>query len=374
MPCIERSHSWEGSRHPWNRSFRCSKDFFYSLVRDKKMKWISKILGRKDDQSPSDPIIAKCTSFAQKFQITITDQEWKHVISNRDKIAKSPLGGAYVHKDVLHVLCFLCLFDGLFEAGVKLLDTGNTNEAENSLGKTRRLLPWPTVLFSLGLVYARSGKIKAATDIWNEVLESFELRSSLLSAIVPATLPDRDNFIAMTANRIDTTGHYTLGLTNLGELKDNIMSKLARTKLLMHMDFKCNCCGKTLSRPYSVDPVHSDIYTRPWYIDDQGLEHLVVVCLECGTIHDCSGSILKGLFTFGHNPVTIHDSINLIELVTINDSINPMELGIMIMEHCKHPEIESREVAIRKLGIPEDIIDILLKRNILGPAFARRPG
>lgn len=190
------------------------------------MKWISKILGRKVEQRESDPIIDQCASFAQEFKIELTNHEWNHVLSNRGKLAESPLGGAYVHKDVFHALCFLCLFDGLFEAGVELLRTGDTDQAGNSLEKARKLLPWPTVLYSLGLVYARLGKLKAATEIWNKALEGFESRPSLLSASVPTTLPDRDNFIAMTGKRIDTTGSLSLGFTNLEELKDNISKRI----------------------------------------------------------------------------------------------------------------------------------------------------
>lgn len=190
------------------------------------MKWISKILDRKDAQRPSDPILDQCASFAREFQITLTDQEWNHVLSNRDKVAESPIGGAYVHKDVFHVLCFLCLFDGLFEAGVELLSTGEENEAANSLEKARRLLPWPTVLYSLGLAYAHLGKKAAAVEIWYKALEDFESRASLLSATVPIRLPDRDNFISMTAERIDTTSSLSLGFTNFGAVKDNISERL----------------------------------------------------------------------------------------------------------------------------------------------------
>ncbi|VAX33354.1 hypothetical protein MNBD_NITROSPIRAE02-1634 [hydrothermal vent metagenome] len=193
------------------------------------MKWISKILGRKDDLSPGDPTIDQCESFAEEFQITLTDKEWDHVLSERDRLAKSPLGGAYVHKDVFHTLCFLCLFDGLFESGVKLLRTGDIGQAGNSLEKARKLLPWPTVLYSLGLVYAHSGKLKAATEIWNKALEGFESRASLLSAIVPTTLPKRNNFIAINTKRIDATGSLSLGFTNLGELKDNVSNRIEET-------------------------------------------------------------------------------------------------------------------------------------------------
>ncbi|MCP3676637.1 MAG: hypothetical protein GY721_03310 [Deltaproteobacteria bacterium] len=179
-------------------------------------------MSRKDDQMPSDPIIDQCVSFTQEFQITLAEKEWSNILSERDNLEESPLGGAYVHKDVLYVLCFLCLFDGLFEAGVDLLRTGDNHQAGNSLEKAKKLLPWPTVLYSLGFGYARLGDTESATRFWNEALESFEARISLLSVIVPSSFPDRDNFIAMTAKRIDTTSSLLLDFPSIVELKDKI--------------------------------------------------------------------------------------------------------------------------------------------------------
>jgi hypothetical protein len=43
----------------------------------------------------------------------------------------------------------------------------------------------------------------------------------------------------------------------------------------------------------------------------------------------------------------------------------------MIQGKTQSPETDSREVAIRELGIPEDVIDVLLQRRILGRAFGR---
>lgn len=190
------------------------------------MNWISKFIGRKNVQHSSDPILDQCESFAQEFQITLTNQERNHLLSNRDKLAESHLGGTYVHKDVYHTLCFLCLFDSLYEAGVELLGTREEPEAANSFEKARRLLPWPTVLYSLGLAYAHFGEKTAAIETWNKALEDFELRASFLNPIVPAGLPDRDNFIAMTAEKIDTTGSLSLGFSNFGDVKKNISERL----------------------------------------------------------------------------------------------------------------------------------------------------
>jgi len=175
-----------------------------------------------DDQRRSDPIIDQCDSFAQEFQITLTDKEWKHVLSERDKLAESNLAGAHVHKDVYYTLCFLCLFDGLFEAGVELLRTNDYQKGINSLEKAKKLLPWPTVLYSLRLGYASSGNKEVATRLGNDTIKAFDSRISLLSSRLPTSLPNRDSFITMTAKRIDTTSSRFLGFTSIAELKDKV--------------------------------------------------------------------------------------------------------------------------------------------------------
>jgi tetratricopeptide (TPR) repeat protein len=107
-----------------------------------------------------------------------------------------------------------------------LLNSREEYKAITSLEKARKLLPWPTVLYSLGLAYAQLGKKAVAIEIWGKALEVFESRVNLLSTKVPPTLPDRDNFIAMSAERIDKTGSLSLGFTNFGAIKDNILERL----------------------------------------------------------------------------------------------------------------------------------------------------
>ena len=124
------------------------------------------------------------------------------------------------------------------------------------------------------------------------------------------------------------------------------------------MRFRCLTCDQTVSRPYDVDPIKGDLLGRPWYIDDAVLKHLAIVCLKCGTIHDCSGSLLRGLLSAFRTPMKVHDDIN------------PMELGMMIMAHTADPSTNSRRFAINELGIPEEVIDVLVARKLLGWAFA----
>lgn len=59
------------------------------------MKWVSKILGRKDDLSPGDPTIDQCESFAEEFQITLTDKEgimsYQSVIDLQNLLSGAPM-------------------------------------------------------------------------------------------------------------------------------------------------------------------------------------------------------------------------------------------------------------------------------------------
>jgi len=88
------------------------------------MSWFSRIFGSKaDEQHPSDPILSKCRSIEREYNLLIDEQEQKHLLVNRDKLAESSLRGLYVQPDVFHVLCFLCLYDALCETGVELLET-----------------------------------------------------------------------------------------------------------------------------------------------------------------------------------------------------------------------------------------------------------
>ena len=183
------------------------------------MKWLSKILGDRGEPA-ADPIIAKCQTIAQEYGLSFDEDEWSQVLSRRDELAASPLAGAFVHRDVLHVLCFLCLFEGLFEAGVKLLRIGAYQRAIDTLEKARKLLPWPTVLYALGMACAKSGDMEAATKLRKAALEGFETRSSRMTTIVPGSLPDRDRFIGMMAEKLDTTGSLTLGLSGMANLRD----------------------------------------------------------------------------------------------------------------------------------------------------------
>ena len=125
------------------------------------------------------------------------------------------------------------------------------------------------------------------------------------------------------------------------------------------MEFKCLTCQKTISKWYDVDHAEGDVLGRPWYIDEAGLKHLAIVCLHCGSIHDCSCPLLRGLLSAFRVPLKIHHDIN------------PMELGLMIMHSTRDPSTDLRAFAIHEVGIPEQVIDVLVARKLLGWAFER---
>jgi hypothetical protein len=108
-----------------------------------------------------------------------------------------------------------------------------------------------------------------------------------------------------------------------------------------------------------MDPVSGDVFGVPWYVDETGLRHVAIVYLNCGTIHDCSASLLRGLLSGFRSPWKVHHDMN------------PMELGTMLMAHISDPSTDSRAFAINELGIPEKVIDVLVARKLLGWAFAK---
>ena len=48
-----------------------------------------------------------------------------------------------------------------------------------------------------------------------------------------------------------------------------------------------------------------------------------------------------------------------------------MELGVEIMIRTPDPSANSRAFAINELGTPEEVVDILVARKLLGWAFAK---
>lgn len=120
----------------------------------------------------------------------------------------------------------------------------------------------------------------------------------------------------------------------------------------MRMRFQCKGCGRTLSQSYASDPSNGDVYARPWYSDDAGLAHLMIVCLSCGTVHDCSGSFLKGLLTLGRSPMKVH---GVIPLRTVIESVVTRMLS-------RTPA--SAAFSHGQPAIPDEVVNVLIKRGL----------
>ena len=55
------------------------------------------------------------------------------------------------------------------------------------------------------------------------------------------------------------------------------------------MGVKCDKCKGPLDKATGPE---TNVFFRPWYRDDQGINHSVWVCLKCGTVHDMIGPSL----------------------------------------------------------------------------------
>jgi len=73
------------------------------------------------------------------------------------------------------------------------------------------------------MAYDQLGEKEAVSGLRSVALEGFDARLSLLSVIVPASLPSRDEFIRMIAERLDTTGPLLLGFSDMEALRRELM-------------------------------------------------------------------------------------------------------------------------------------------------------
>jgi hypothetical protein len=126
------------------------------------------------------------------------------------------------------------------------------------------------------------------------------------------------------------------------------------------MKFKCRACNENVGISYDVDQTNGNLIGRPWYVDESGLNHLAIVCLKCGTIHDASGSTSRAFLTLFKSKLKVHGVIN------------PVQLSELVLDKVGREPALFRDTAIEYIGLPAPIIDALVERNILGKAFERK--
>lgn len=127
------------------------------------------------------------------------------------------------------------------------------------------------------------------------------------------------------------------------------------------MTIKCANCQQALSRSYDDDRKLANFIRRPWYRDRDRTAHMAIACLRCGTVHDCSESLLRTLTaTFTKQRLRVHRTIS------------PDGLVRAVMQRADNPDLEARDIVIKQLGIKPDVLDALVERELIGPAFTGR--
>jgi hypothetical protein len=127
----------------------------------------------------------------------------------------------------------------------------------------------------------------------------------------------------------------------------------------MVLSFICQGCGKKLRTSYDVDRERGDMRMTRWYRDETGLSHFAMACLLCGCIHDTSGSAARTLgLLMGRIPLKVHGFIRLADLIQkIEESATPMQIPRYLTA---------------TLGIPAEVVDILIERRLLPDAQGTR--
>jgi tetratricopeptide (TPR) repeat protein len=160
------------------------------------------------------------------MSLKLDTDEWSSIVRNHEVLASSSLGGTYVQKDVFKVLCYLCVYDGLYERSIELTQEGDHEGALLSLRKSMRLLSWPTAIYAFGLCCEKLGKKEEAMKHYNMVIQHYHERRILLSSVIPISTPSRDNLIELTEERLDRSGALLLGHSDIEELIRNAKEKV----------------------------------------------------------------------------------------------------------------------------------------------------
>lgn len=123
------------------------------------------------------------------------------------------------------------------------------------------------------------------------------------------------------------------------------------------MRYKCNFCVTSGDIGTITNQPKKFLLSR-WYRDDKGFNHEIIVCNNCGCIHDVQISFLKLLVSaFLGNPYRLISTINI------------MEFGMLIVEKMKEYDANARSVAFYEYGINEVVIDYLVNNKIIGNAY-----
>ena len=123
------------------------------------------------------------------------------------------------------------------------------------------------------------------------------------------------------------------------------------------MKFKCSDCNKNgnISTISNLKD-NTDFLVKQCYKDSAGLIHTLLICLNCGTFHDCKISFLKSLIKRPYSVQGILKNKVITEKVTLAREQN-IEKTI-------------NEYALEFMGIDNSTLDFLVERKLYPPSFS----
>jgi len=123
------------------------------------------------------------------------------------------------------------------------------------------------------------------------------------------------------------------------------------------MKFKCILCNKN----GVLGAYNTEMITFNYHKDNKGMNHTGIICLECGTIHDCLISYIKIIPT-------------LLRISHPYKIVNVEYLPVWLNEVAKYKQdlnLNCMESAVMAVGIPEHVIELLKGKVKLGECFEK---
>jgi hypothetical protein len=124
-----------------------------------------------------------------------------------------------------------------------------------------------------------------------------------------------------------------------------------------YVKFKCSDCNQngnigTLGNLKD----NTDFIVKQWYKDNNGLIHTLLICLHCGTFHDCKISFLKSLFKRPYKVQGILKNKVIIEKIKLAKE--------------QTSEKTINEHALSFMGINNATLDFLVEKKLYPPNFS----
>lgn len=102
------------------------------------------------------------------------------------------------------------------------------------------------------------------------------------------------------------------------------------------MTIKCTSCHKTVWSSSDT----TNLFAKPWYQDEQGVNHQIWVCKSCGTVHDMIGASIWGALK--GKPMECFRSLDT--------------NGIKLAQH---------NSCLVELGLPAEVLSFLVEKNFI---------